>query len=160
MATAKKATKAAPAVKKAVSTPVAAKKAAVKAPVKAAVKAVAKPVAKPAVKKAAPAEKPIKQTFTKAALATHIADHAQVELKTVKTVLASLESTIVRALHKNGIGEFTLPGLLKIATQKVPAKKKRVGKDPFTGVEREFAAKPATVRVKIRGLKKLKDSAL
>jgi nucleoid DNA-binding protein len=81
-------------------------------------------------------------------------------LKTVKTVLASLESTIVRSLHKNGIGEFTLPGLLKIATQKVAAKKKRVGKDPFTGVEREFAAKPATVRVKIRSLKKLKDSAL
>ena len=42
----------------------------------------------------------------------------------------------------------------------VPAKKKRRGIDPFTKVEREFAAKPATVKIKTRALKKLKDAAL
>ena len=31
---------------------------------------------------------------------------------------------------------------------------------PFTKVEREFAAKPATVKIKTRALKKLKDAAL
>jgi len=30
-------------------------------------------------------------------------------------------------------GEFTLPGLPKIVAQNVPAKKRRFGKDPFTG---------------------------
>jgi hypothetical protein len=31
----------------------------------------------------------------------------------------------------------------------VPAKKKRMGKDPFTGEERMFAAKPASTKVKM-----------
>ena len=49
---------------------------------------------------------------------------------------------------------------LKVTAQSVPAKKKRFGKDPFTGEERWFAAKPASVKVKSRALKKLKDAAL
>ena len=48
---------------------------------------------------------------------------------------------------------------LKVAVQKVPAKAKRFGKDPFTGEERWFPAKPASVKVKVRPLKKLKDAA-
>jgi hypothetical protein len=35
-----------------------------------------------------------------------------------------------------------------------------MGKDPFTGEERMFAAKPASVKVKIRALKKLKNAAV
>jgi nucleoid DNA-binding protein len=77
----------------------------------------------------------------------------------VKSVLAHLENTIVSALNKKGAGEFTLPGLLKVTAQQVPAKKKRFGKDPFTGEERWFPAKPASVKVKVRPLKKLKDAA-
>jgi len=42
---------------------------------------------------------------------------------------------------------------------RVPAKKRRFGNDPFTGEERWFDAKPATVRIKARALKKLKDAA-
>ena len=103
--------------------------------------------------------RPIKTAFTKASLATHVAEQSGVEPRTVKTVLAALESTILGALHKKGAGEFTLPGLVKIATQQVPAKKRRFGKDPFTGEERWFDAKPASVRVKVRALKKLKDAA-
>ena len=38
----------------------------------------------------------------------------------------------------------------------MPAKKKRVGIDPFTKQERTFAAKPAAVKLKVRSLKKLK----
>ena len=53
---------------------------------------------------------------------------------------------------------FTLPGLFKVAVQKVPAKAKRFGKDPFTGEERWFPAKPASVKIKTRALKKLKDA--
>ncbi|MGF6441264.1 HU family DNA-binding protein [Paraburkholderia youngii] len=103
--------------------------------------------------------KPLKEQFTKASLANHVATQAGVEPKQAKAVLAALESTILGAVHKKGAGEFTLSGLLKIGVQQVPAKKKRFGKDPFTGEERWFDAKPATVRLKVRPLKKLKDAA-
>ncbi|CAN7761277.1 HU family DNA-binding protein [Pseudorhodoferax sp. LjRoot39] len=124
---------------------------------------------KAAVTKAAPAKKtaaapaafkPIKTAFNKSTLQAHLAEASGVEPKAVKAVLAALEATMVASLHKKGLGEFTLPGLLKVTSVAIPAKKKRRGIDPFTKVEREFAAKPATVRVKVRSLKKLKDAAL
>lgn len=125
---------------------------------KAVKKAPATKTAKPATKTAAPAG-PIKETFTKASLAAFVAQRAGVEPKAAKAVLAALEETVLGSVHKKGAGEFTLPGLLKIVVQAVPAKKKRFGKDPFTGEERWFDAKPATVRIKARALKKLKDAA-
>jgi nucleoid DNA-binding protein len=161
MATAKKTP--APVVKKAVKAAAPAKT--IKAPAKA-VKAPAKAVkAAPAkaVKAtvAAPAAaKPIKTAFNKSSLTAHIATQAAVEPKLVKAVLAALETSILMSVNKKGLGEFTLPGLLKVVVQNVPAKKKRMGKDPFTGVERMFAAKPASVKIKTRALKKLKDAAL
>jgi nucleoid DNA-binding protein len=137
-----------------------AKKVAAPAKKVAAKKAPAKPAAarKVAVK-ASGAPSPIKDTFTKASLATHVAERAGVEPKAAKAVLAALEDTILGSVHKKGAGEFTLSGLLKIVVQAVPAKKKRFGKDPFTGEERWFPAKPASVRIKARALKKLKDAA-
>ena len=102
---------------------------------------------------------PVKEKFTKASLAAHVAQVGNVELKAAKAVLAALEDTILGSVHKKGAGEFTLSGLLKISVQQVPAKKRRFGKDPFTGEERWFDAKPATVRLKARALKKLKDAA-
>ncbi|WP_028209035.1 HU family DNA-binding protein [Paraburkholderia nodosa] len=102
---------------------------------------------------------PVKDKFTKASLATHVAAAANVEPKAAKAVLAALEDTILGAVHKKGAGEFTLSGILKINVQQVAAKKRRFGKDPFTGEERWFDAKPATVRIKARALKKLKDAA-
>ena len=115
--------------------------------------------AKKVAVKASGALSPIKDTFTKASLAAHVAELAAVEPKAAKAVLAALEDTILGAVHKKGAGEFTLSGLLKIVVQAVPAKKKRFGKDPFTGEERWFPAKPASVRIKARPLKKLKDAA-
>ena len=141
---------------------------------KVAKKAAAAPAKKVAAKKAAPAKtaaakkvavkasgapSPIKDTFTKASLAAHLAERSAVEPKSVKAVLAALEDTILGSVHKKGAGEFTLSGLLKIVVQSVPAKKKRFGKDPFSGEERWFPAKPASVRIKARALKKLKDAA-
>ena len=64
------------------------------------------------------------------------------------------------SIHPRGVGEFTLPGLLKITTVNVPAKPKRKGINPFTKEEQWFAAKPATTKLKVRPLKKLKDAAL
>lgn len=112
------------------------------------------PTAKPA------ALKPLKSVLSKSALIAHLSSHSGVEPKGVKAVLASLEATIAAALHKNGARLFMLPGVLKASAVAVAAKPKRKGKDPFTGEERMFAAKPASVKVKIRALKKLKDAAL
>ena len=105
------------------------------------------------------AVKPIKTAFNKTSLVTHLAEMAAVEVKAVKAVIASLEATIMASVHKKGLGSFTLPGLLKVNVVNVPAKKKRTGIDPFTKQERVFAAKPATVKIKTRALKKLKDAA-
>jgi len=121
--------------------------------------------AKKAVKAAAPAKaaatvKPIKTAFNKTSLISHLAELAAVEAKAVKSVIASLEATILASVNKKGLGSFTLPGLLKVNVINVPAKKKRTGIDPFTKQERVFAAKPATVKIKTRALKKLKDAAL
>ena len=128
-------------------------------------KTTTKAPAKKAVKAAAPAKpaataKPIKSAFNKTSLIAHLAEMAAVEVKAVKAVIASLEATILASVHKKGLGSFTLPGLLKVNVINVPAKKKRTGIDPFTKVERVFAAKPATVKIKTRALKKLKDAAL
>jgi len=115
---------------------------------------------KAAAPTAAAAPKPVKDPFNKTTLIAHLAAQAGVEPKTAKAVLAALETAILGAVHKKGCGEFTLPGLLKIGLQQVPAKKKRFGKDPFTGEERWFPAKPASAKIKTRALKKLKDATL
>ncbi len=121
----------------------------------------AKKAAKKATKAAAPAAaKPLKEVLSKSELARHLAEAAGVEPKAVKAVIAALEATMIGAVSKKGAGLFVLPGLLKVTAQAVPAKKKRFGKDPFTGQERWFPAKPASVRIKARALKKLKDAAL
>lgn len=103
--------------------------------------------------------KPIKTAFNKTSLVTHLAELAAVEVKAVKAIIASLEATILASVNKKGLGSFTLPGLLKVNVINVPAKKKRTGIDPFTKQERVFAAKPASVKIKTRALKKLKDAA-
>ena len=124
---------------------------------------VAKKAAAPAVKKPVAAAAPlktIKDSFTKASLTIHLAERSGVEPKAAKALLAALEETVLASIHKKGAKEFTLPGLLKVVAQDVPAKKKRFGKDPFTGEDKWFAAKPASVRLKVRPLKKLKDAAL
>jgi nucleoid DNA-binding protein len=119
----------------------------------------AKPVKAAPTAKATSVIKPIKTAFNKTSLAAHLAEQAGVEAKSVKAVLAALEATVVASVNRKGLGAFTMPGLLKITAQNVPAKKKRFGKDPFTGAERWFAPKPAAVKIKVRALKKLKDAA-
>jgi len=121
-----------------------------------------KKTAKPApatAKTAGAVIKPIKEGFTKAGLAAHLAEQSAVEPKAVRAVLAALEATVLGSVHKKGVGEISLLGLVKVGVQQVPAKKRRFGKDPFSGEERWFPAKPATVKIKARALKKLKDAA-
>jgi len=104
--------------------------------------------------------KPIKEVLGKGALLSHLASASGVAPKDVRSVLDALDDAVAGSVHKSGSGTFMLPGLLKITATKVPAKPKRKGINPFTKQEQWFAAKPATVKIKIRALKKLKDAAL
>ncbi len=135
-----------------------AKKSKAAAPKKA--KAVPSKVQKAAAKPAAGATKPIKESLSKTGLMNHLAQTSGVEPKAVKAVMAALESTMVASINRKGAGAFVLPGMLKMTAVAVPAKKARKGINPFTKEETVFKAKPATVKLKVRPLKKLKDAAL
>jgi nucleoid DNA-binding protein len=121
-------------------------------------KAAPKKAAPKTVTKAAPV-KPIKEALGKSGLVAHLVEASGVLAKDVRAVLTALEGAVAGSVHKKGVGSFTLPGLLKITAVSVPAKPKRKGINPFTKQEQVFAAKPASVKVKVRPLKKLKDAA-
>ena len=70
-----------------------------------------------------------------------------------------MDSLIERSIKKRGVGEFTIPGMMKITTVKKPARKARKGINPFTGEATVFKAKPASIAVKVRPLKKMKEFA-
>jgi hypothetical protein len=127
--------------------------------VKSATKKTSTAATKKSVAPAAPV-KPIKTTFNKTTLLAHVAQASGQEPKVVKAVLVALETTLLASINKKGAGEFTWPGVVKVTALQVAAKKARKGIDPFTKVERMFAAKPASVKVKARFFKKVKDAAL
>ena len=126
-----------------------------KAPVK---KASAKlPVAKQPTAKA----KPVKEALTKTALVNLIVEENGVTRDVAKGMLATIETAMAGSIHPRGVGEFTLPGLLKISLRKVPARKAgTLIRNPSTGEMVPGAAKPASVRVKIRALSKLKAATV
>jgi nucleoid DNA-binding protein len=105
--------------------------------------------------------RPVKETLTKSALINLVAEQNDLPRKTAAAVYATLEGVFLGSVHPRGVGEFTLPGLLKVSLRKVPAR--RAGtlvRNPATGQMVKGAAKPATVRVNIRALSKLKTAAV
>ena len=72
-------------------------------------------------------------------------------------VFDELAILIERHIKKRAVGQFTLPGLMKIEVKKKPAAKKREGRNPRTGEKMIIKAKPAYRAVKIKPLKKMKD---
>jgi nucleoid DNA-binding protein len=103
---------------------------------------------------------PLKDKFSKTQILDHIATSTELGRKDVAAVLDSLADVIEGHVKKNAVGEFVLPGLLKISTVRKPAAKARKGINPFTKEEVMFKAKPASTVVKVRPLKKLKDMVL
>jgi len=114
--------------------------------------------AAPAKAAAKPAAKSIKALLNKTGLLAYVAEQSGVEMKVVRPVLSALEDAIVASVGKKGPGAFVLPGFFKVTALKVPAKPKRKGINPFTGLEQTFAAKPASMKIRVRPLKKLKDA--
>jgi len=76
--------------------------------------------------------------------------------KQTVSVLDALTAQIKKELPRRGI--FVLAGLVKIMVVKKPAVPQRTGINPFTKLEQVFKAKPARKVVKVRALKRLKDS--
>ena len=93
--------------------------------------------------------------MSKSAMVSEIATKTALSKKQVDSVMAELEDLIERHMRKRAVGEFVLPGLLKIKTAKRPASKKRMGRNPATGEEMVIAAKPASMRVKVTPLKEI-----
>lgn len=132
-----------------------------------------KPVAKKAPAKKAPAKKvaavapvkkltALKEKFTKTQLVNELVEKTELSKKDISSVLDELGDIIERHVKKRAVGEFTLPGLLKIKTVKKPAQKARKNvPNPFKpGELMDVAAKPASTKVKVLPLKKLKDMVL
>ena len=104
--------------------------------------------------------KTIKDKLSKTQILEQIAENTGLTRKQVGSVLDSLTEVIEAHINKRSVGEFVLPGLLKISTVRKPATKARMGINPFTQEEVMFKAKPASTAVKVRPLKKLKDMVL
>lgn len=116
-------------------------------------------MAKKASSKAATV-RPVKDTLTKSALIGLIAEQNDIPRATAAGALMTLENVLLGSVHPKGVGEFTLPGLMKVTLRKVPARKAgTLVRNPATGEMVPAAAKPASVRVKVRALSKLKAAA-
>ena len=128
--------------------------------------AVKKPTRKVVATKAAPvaARKTpaIQKKYTKTEILNEIAENTSISKKEVSAVLDELGIIIQRHIKKRAVGEFTLPGLLKIKSVVRPARPARKNvPNPFKpGELMDSPRKPATTRVKVLPLKKLKEFAL
>lgn len=112
-----------------------------------------------ATSKKAPA---IQKKYTKTEILNEIAQNTELSKKQVAAVIDELGVLIERHIKKRAVGEFTLPGLLKIKSVVRPARPARKGvPNPFKpGELMDIPKKPATTRVKVLPLKKLKEYAL
>ena len=127
------------------------------APKKAAKKAAKKPAVKKSSAHAPRQLSAAKAPMTKSAILDEVAGTTGLARKQVSSVLDELGVLIERHIKKGAVGQFTLPGLMKIEVRRKPATKARKGINPFTGEETIFKAKPARHVVKIRALKRMKD---
>lgn len=114
-----------------------------------------------AAAKPAAVVRPVKENLTKSALITLLAEQNEMTRKQAAGVLATLEDVMMGSVHPNGVGGFILPGMFKITLRKIPARKAgTLIRNPATGEMMKAAAKPASVRVKVQALSKLKKAAL
>ncbi len=101
----------------------------------------------------------IREPYTKTRLIASIADDTGLSRKDVAAVFHSLAHLMHRHLKKRAAGVFTLPGLAKFTVSTRKATKERQGRNPFTGEDVTFAAKPTRRIVRIRALKAVQEMA-
>jgi nucleoid DNA-binding protein len=100
-----------------------------------------------------------KKAPSKSEVTNNIAEATGLSKKQVTSVLESLSGEIKKALSSRGPGVFAIPGLVKVEKKKVPARpaQKNVPNPFKPGEFMDRPAKPASVKVKVRALKNLKD---
>lgn len=105
--------------------------------------------------------KALNKAMTKSQMFSEIAENTELSKRDVASVFDALGTVIERHVKKGSVGYCTVPGLMKIKTVKKPAQKARQHvPNPFQpGEFMDVKAKPASTRVKILALKKLKDMA-
>lgn len=103
----------------------------------------------------------VQKKYTKTEILNEIAQNTDLSKKQVSAVLDELGNVIERHIRKRAVGEFTLPGLLKIKAVVRPARPARKNvPNPFKpGETMDVPRKPASTRVKVLPLKKLKEFA-
>ena len=103
------------------------------------------------------AKKSGSKPMTKTEIMRSISETTGLQKKDVVAVMEALTDEIQKSLKGQGIGVFSIPGLVKIERRKVPARPAQKGvKNPFTGELQDRPAKPASVKVRVRALKNLK----
>ena len=94
--------------------------------------------------------------MTKAQVIAELAQHSELDKKSVTLVFEGLTALIKAELDKPS-GEFVIPGLIKLRAIKKPATKDRVGIHPFTKEPTTLKGKPEQKRIRATALKALKD---
>jgi nucleoid DNA-binding protein len=102
-----------------------------------------------------------KKPLSKTEILTNLAEATGLAKKDVSKLFDAMSDEIQKSLAADGPGSFTIPGLIKIERKDVPAKaEKKNQPNPFKpGTFHDVPAKPASVKVKVRALKSLKDLA-
>jgi nucleoid DNA-binding protein len=105
---------------------------------------------------------PLKQTMSKSQIFAEIAESTDLTKKQVAAVFAELSGLVERHVKKGAVGQFTLPGLLKVKAVKRPARPAQKGvPNPFKpGELMDVPARPASMKVKVLPLKALKQMVL
>lgn len=100
----------------------------------------------------------IEKAMSKGEILAALAERTELSRSDVRRVLDELATLIAQHVGKQSVGAFTLPGLLKIKVVQRPARPARKGvPNPFRpGETMDVAAKPASRKVKVLPLAKLK----
>ncbi|RMF40030.1 MAG: DNA-binding protein [Planctomycetota bacterium] len=100
-----------------------------------------------------------KKPMTKTEIYATLAERTGLTKKQVAEFFDALSDLIAENIGKKGPRVFQIPNLCKIVAVDKPALPKRQVRNPATGEMIWAAPKPASVQVRIRPLKKLKEMA-
>ena len=112
-------------------------------------------------RKKASKKKAAVRAMTQSAVIKEVAEYCELTRQQVKDVLLTLAELAERELNPRSRvapGKMLIPGICRLVAKKKPARKARPGRNPFTGEEMMFKAKPATTAIRIQPVKALKDA--
>ncbi|MCA9126473.1 MAG: HU family DNA-binding protein [Planctomycetales bacterium] len=98
-----------------------------------------------------------KKPSTKTEIYARLSEKTGLTKKQVADFFDALSDEIAQDIGKKGPRVFTIPNLCKVVAVDKPALPRREVRNPATGEMMWADPKPASVTVKVRPLKKLKD---